>query len=46
MNPGYPRAADRRRVVGGKPAVMNPSVADAKRYGLKREATDRKNGSL
>jgi len=32
VNPDYPRAAGRRRVVGGMPAAMNPSVADAEEF--------------
>jgi len=44
MNPDYPRVAVHHRVVGGIKAVMNPSVADTKRYSLIHEAMDEVNG--
>ena len=44
MKPDCPRAAVRRRVAREMAAAMNTSVADARRYNLRREATDEVNG--
>jgi len=44
VKPDCPRAAVRRRVAREMAAAMNTSVADARRYNLRREATDEVNG--